>query len=66
VGPEGIPHGSFDGGFAAMADDHVTQGDLTASLFLDNWDWSLEGGMPTYGGLGFGDEFIFPLPTGPI
>lgn len=35
-----------------------------ASLFNDSWDWSLDGGMPTYGGLGFGDEFIFPLPGG--
>ncbi|QGI70418.1 hypothetical protein CEK27_002747 [Fusarium fujikuroi] len=38
--------------------------DFMASLFNDSWDWSLDGGMPTYGGLGFGDEFIFPLPGG--
>lgn len=48
-----------------MADDQAAQGDLAALLFQDNWEWSLEGGMLAYGGLGFRDEFIFPLPNGP-
>jgi hypothetical protein len=38
------------------------ESDITAALFEDNWDWSLEGGMPTYGGLDFGDALIFPPP----
>ncbi|KAM0277682.1 hypothetical protein ACHAQH_005625 [Verticillium albo-atrum] len=44
----------------AATEDQTMGGDLMASLFQENWDWSLEGGMPTYDGLGFGDEFIFP------
>ncbi|PNP74408.1 hypothetical protein FNYG_12457 [Fusarium nygamai] len=46
-------------------DGQDEQIDFMASLFQDNWDWSLDGGMPTYGGLGFGDEFIFPLSSWP-
>lgn len=42
-------------------DDQAVQGELMALLFQDNWDWNLEGNMPTYGGFGFGDESIFPL-----
>ncbi|KAF5002531.1 hypothetical protein FGRMN_296 [Fusarium graminum] len=62
---QGLPDEQFEGNEAlhATTDDNAVQGDLMASLFQENWDWSLEGGMPTYGGLGFGDECIFPLPS---
>ncbi|KAG7404789.1 Transcriptional activator protein acu-15 [Fusarium oxysporum f. sp. rapae] len=50
---------------AVPAEGQTEEVDFMASLFQDNWDWSLDGGMPTYGGLGFGDEFIFPLPSWP-
>ncbi|KAK6445734.1 hypothetical protein FP744_10001983 [Trichoderma asperellum] len=64
VSLESRPDGNLDG-LAPTGDDQGEQADFISTLFQDNWDWSLECGMPTYGGLGFGDEFIFPLPSWP-
>ncbi|KAK2686063.1 hypothetical protein QWA68_015303 [Fusarium oxysporum] len=62
---EGRPEESTDEVPAPAAEGQTEQIDFMTSLFQDNWDWSLDGGMPTYGGLGFGDEYIFPLPSWP-
>ncbi|RGP77236.1 hypothetical protein FLONG3_4751 [Fusarium longipes] len=55
--------GDPNGVLAPPMEDQVVQGELMALLFQDNWDWSLEGNMPTYSGFGFGDESIFPLSS---
>jgi hypothetical protein len=55
--------GGLNGVFTAPTEDQAVQGELMALLFQDNWDWGLEGNMPTYGGFGFGDESIFPLSS---
>ncbi|KAL9562633.1 hypothetical protein ACKAV7_013197 [Fusarium commune] len=65
VSMQGQPDENDDQTIAVPAEGQTEQVDFMASLFQDNWDWSLDGGMPTYGGLGFGDEFIFPLPNWP-
>jgi hypothetical protein len=62
---QGQPDENDDQTIAVPVEVQTEQVDFMASLFQDNWDWSLDGGMPTYGGLGFGDEFIFPLPSWP-
>lgn len=49
--------------YAPSTDDQAVQGELMTLLFQDNWDWSLDSGMPIYGGVGFGDEFTFPLSS---
>ncbi|KAH7470112.1 hypothetical protein FOMA001_g14006 [Fusarium oxysporum f. sp. matthiolae] len=65
VSMQGQPDENDDQTIAVPVEVQTEQVDFMASLFQDNWDWSLDGGMPTYGGLGFGDEFIFPLPSWP-
>ncbi|KAG8672227.1 hypothetical protein FPOAC2_05599 [Fusarium poae] len=50
-----------NGAFAPSMEDQAVQGEHMSLLFQDNWDWNLEGNMPTYSGFGFGDESIFPL-----
>ncbi|KAF5643412.1 transcription activator acu-15 [Fusarium tjaetaba] len=65
VSLEGQPDENGDDVVPVTTDGQDEQVDFMASLFQDNWDWSLDGGMPTYGGLGFGDEFIFPLSSWP-
>jgi hypothetical protein len=47
--------------FAPPTEDQTVQGELMTLLFQENWDWSLDGGLPTYGGFETGDEFAFPL-----
>ncbi|KAH7174147.1 fungal-specific transcription factor domain-containing protein [Fusarium flagelliforme] len=47
--------------FAPSTEDQAVQGELMTLLFQENWDWSLDGGLPTYGGFETGDEFAFPL-----
>lgn len=47
--------------FAPSTEDQAVQGELMTLLFQENWDWSLDGGVPTYGGFETGDEFAFPL-----
>ncbi|KAH7556162.1 hypothetical protein BM1_06688 [Bipolaris maydis] len=37
--------------------------DSTAFSIFDHWDWSSE--MPTYGGFGLSEEFLFPVDMGP-
>lgn len=61
AGPGEAHHGDSNGVFPMSTDDQAVQGELMALLFQDNWDWNLEGNMPTYGGFGFGDESVFPL-----
>ncbi|KAG9496396.1 hypothetical protein J7337_012984 [Fusarium musae] len=65
VSLEGQPGENEDQVVPVTTDGKDEQVDFMASLFQDNWDWSLDGGMPTYGGLGFGDEFIFPPSSWP-
>ncbi|KAH7472036.1 hypothetical protein FOMA001_g13485 [Fusarium oxysporum f. sp. matthiolae] len=65
VSHEGRPGGNTDEIPLSVAEGQTEEVNFMASLFQDNWDWSLDGGMPTYGGLGFGDEFIFPLSSWP-
>lgn len=50
---------------AQTVDDYPEHIDLIASFFQDNWDWSLDSGMPTYGSFGFGDEYFFPISNWP-
>ncbi|KAM0325129.1 hypothetical protein ACHAQA_007668 [Verticillium albo-atrum] len=64
AGLANLVHGNLEGGPGGAGDQWIG-GDLAASLFPDNWDWSLQGGLPTSGCLGFGDESILLLPTGP-
>ncbi|KAL6917083.1 hypothetical protein FSHL1_008262 [Fusarium sambucinum] len=63
TGPGDAPYVDLNqnGALAPSTEDQAVQGELMSLLFQDNWDWSLEGNMPTYGGFGFGDESIFPL-----
>ncbi|KAF4449689.1 hypothetical protein F53441_7090 [Fusarium austroafricanum] len=66
VSLEGRPDESLDGGvLAPVEEEHGEQLDFMSALFQDNWDWSLDGSMPTYSGFGFGDELVFPLPSWP-
>ncbi|GKU22564.1 unnamed protein product [Fusarium langsethiae] len=52
---------NLNGVFAPATEDQAVQEELMALLFHDNWDWTLEGNVPSYGGFGLGDESIFPL-----
>ncbi|KAF4332007.1 transcription activator acu-15 [Fusarium beomiforme] len=65
VSLEGRADENVDDIQAQTADDHPEHIDFMTSLFQDNWDWSLDGGMPTYCGIGFGDEGLNILLTGP-
>lgn len=62
MGPDDTIDSNLNDGFTPLADDYQVQGDFIMSLFQDNWGLTLDGSMPTYGGLGMGDEFSSSLP----
>lgn len=63
IGPEDSNNKNLNSTSSPPMDDQAMQGELSALLFQDNWGWSIDGDMPTYGGFTFGNEFAFPLPS---